>query len=85
MKSYFENSFISLMADETSDVGHCEQLSVGIHYFNQELNRPVNIFFALNKITSITGQYIFDSVNKMLEMIDKVWSLVFSVCFDGAS
>lgn len=41
IKSNFDNSFISLMADETSDVGHSEQLSVVVRYFNEELNRPV--------------------------------------------
>ncbi|KAL4118930.1 hypothetical protein QTP88_011808 [Uroleucon formosanum] len=85
IKSNFENSFISLMADETSDVGHCEQLSVVVRYFNQELNRPVETFVALNKMTSVTGQSIFDSINIVLKMINKDWSSVLAVCFDGAS
>lgn len=29
------------MADETSDVGHHEQLSVVIRYFNKFKNRPI--------------------------------------------
>ncbi|KAL4090577.1 hypothetical protein QTP88_025382 [Uroleucon formosanum] len=85
IKSNFENSFISLMVDETSDVGHCEQLSVVVRYFNQELNRPVETFVALNKMTSVTGQSIFDSINIVLKMINKDWSSVLAVCFDGAS
>lgn len=85
IKSNFENSFISLMADETSDVGHCQQLSVVVCYFNQELNRPVETFVALNKMTSVTGQSIFDSINIVMEMINKDWSSVLAVCFDGAS
>jgi len=55
IKSNFENCFISLMADETSDVGHCEQLSVVVRYFNQEINRPVETFVALKKMTSVTS------------------------------
>lgn len=57
IKSDFENSFIPLMADETSDVGHCEQLSVVERYFNQEINRPLETFVALKKMTSVTGVY----------------------------
>ncbi|KAL4141580.1 hypothetical protein QTP88_004197 [Uroleucon formosanum] len=49
------------------------------------LARPVETFVALNKMTSVTGQSIFDSINIVLKMINKDWSSVLAVCFDGAS
>ncbi|XP_050056135.1 zinc finger MYM-type protein 1-like [Aphis gossypii] len=36
-------------------------------------------------MTSVTGQSIFDSINMVLGMINKDWSSVLAVCFDGAS
>lgn len=85
IKSNFENYYILLMANETSDVGHNEQLSVIVRYFNQEINRPVVTFVALKKMTSVTAQSIFNTLNSVLEMINKTWNSVLEVCFDGAS
>jgi len=50
-----ENSYISILADETSDVGHSEQLSVVIRYFDNEQNRPIEILVALKCMTSVTA------------------------------
>lgn len=55
IKSNMENSYISILADETSDVGHSEQLSVVIRYFDNEQNRPIEILVALKCMTSVTA------------------------------
>jgi len=59
-------------------------MSVVVRYFNEDLNRPVETFVALKKMTSVTGQFIFDSINMVTEMINNDWSSVSTVCFDGA-
>lgn len=85
-QSNFENSFILLMSYGTSDVGHCDQLFVVVHYFNEEINRPTETFIALKKKKKMTkAQSIFSILNIVFEMINKEWSSILAVYFDGAS
>jgi hypothetical protein len=44
IKFNVQDSSISILADETSDVGHREQISIIICYFDEEKNRPVETF-----------------------------------------
>lgn len=37
-----QNKKISIISDETSDVGHHEQMSIVIRYFDSNLNKPVS-------------------------------------------
>lgn len=85
IKTSIQNSFISIIADETSDVGNCEQLSIVIRYFDEGKNKPVETFITLNQMKSVTAQSIFESLNDMLKLIGKNWNSVLSTCFDGAS
>lgn len=85
IKSNIENSYISILADETSDVGHSEQLSVVIRYFDSEKNRPIETLVALRCMTSVTAQSIFNSIDSVLKEMGKCWTSVLAVCFDGAS
>ncbi|XP_050064153.1 zinc finger MYM-type protein 1-like, partial [Aphis gossypii] len=81
-----QNKKISIIADETSDVGHHEQMSLVVRYFDSKLNQTVEHFLCLQRLTSVDAQSIFDSINNVL--INKLglsWSSVIAVCFDGAA
>lgn len=84
--SSLKNSYISIIADETSDCGHQEQMSVVIRYFDKKLNTPVESFIGLQRLLKVDAQSIFDSLNDMLvNKLNLDWSAVLAVCFDGAS
>jgi len=50
---------VSLIADETSDIGHNEQLSIVLHYFDETKNCPVEQFLCLKRMTLVDAQSIF--------------------------
>jgi len=83
--SNINSSFISIMADETSDVGHHEQMSIVVRYFDDNVNRPVETFVSLKRMTSVTAESIFNTLCDFLILIKKNWESVIAVCFDGAS
>ncbi|KAL4123221.1 hypothetical protein QTP88_015439 [Uroleucon formosanum] len=85
IKNNIQNSFISIMADETTDVGHFEQLSIVFRYFDEKKNRPVETYITLKRMQSVTAQAIFDCLHDVLILIGKDCHSVLSVCFDGAS
>lgn len=85
IKINVQNSFISILADETSDVGHHEQISIIIRYFDEEKNRPIETLVSLQRLKSTTAQDIFNSLCSVLDLMNKHWEDVLSVCFDGAS
>lgn len=85
IKNSIQNSFISIMADETTDVGHFEQLSIVFRYFDEKKNRPVETYVTLKRMQSVTAQAIFDCLHDVLILMGKDWHSVLSVCFDGAS
>lgn len=79
-------SYISIIADETSDVGHHEQLSIVIRHFNSMTNRPVETFLVLKRMISVNADSIFQAITDVLkDQIKLEWSSVVSVCFDGAA
>jgi len=41
------NKSVSVCTDETSDVGHYEQMAVIIRYFDDEKNKPVKTFIGI--------------------------------------
>lgn len=47
LSAIFKNKFVSIMADETSDCGHHEQLSIVIRCYDSNKNRPVEYFVGL--------------------------------------
>ncbi|KAL4104331.1 hypothetical protein QTP88_019632 [Uroleucon formosanum] len=65
------NSFISIMADETSDVGHHEQMSIVVRYFDDNVNRPIETFVSLKRMTSVTAESIFNTLCDFLILIKK--------------
>jgi len=81
-----QNKKISIIAEETSDVGHHEQMSIVIRYFDSNLNKPVEHFVCLQRLTTVDAQSIFNSLNYVLvNKLSLNWSSVVGVCFDGAA
>jgi len=76
---------VSIIADETSDVGHNEQMSFVIRYYSSEQKRPVERFFCLRRLLHGDAQTIFLELCDVLNNIGIEWHNVLSVCFDGAS
>jgi len=85
IKINVQNSFISILADETSDVGLHKQISIIIRYFDEEKNQPIETLVSLQRLKSTTAQDIFNSLCSVLDLMNKHWEDVLSVCFDGAS
>jgi len=86
IQSNLQNSYVSIIADETSDIGHEEQLSIVICYFDPATNRPVESFITLKKMISVTANSIFQTINDVVTIeLGLQWASVLSVCFDGAS
>ncbi|KAL4119602.1 hypothetical protein QTP88_012401 [Uroleucon formosanum] len=71
IKNNIQNSFISIMADETTDVGHFEQLSIVFRYFDEKKNRPVETYITLKQMQSVTAQAIFDCLHDVLILMGK--------------
>lgn len=76
---------IAIIADETSDVGHHEQLSIVVRYFSPALNRPIETFVDVKRMLSVTAESIFKSLENVIEQFNLSWNSVIAVCFDGAS
>lgn len=76
---------VSIMADETSDVGHHEQMSVIIRYFDEEKCQPVEHLIGLQRLLSVTSEAIFNSLSLQISNLNIEWRSVIAVCFDGAS
>lgn len=86
IQSNLQNSYVSIIADETSDIGHEEQLSIVVRYFDSATYRPVESFITLKRMISVTANSIFQTVDDVLTIeLGLQWTSVLSVCFDGAS
>lgn len=53
LKDIMKKENISIMADETSDDGHHEQLSVVVRYFDESKNKPIEQFVCMKTILSV--------------------------------
>lgn len=85
LSAIFKNKFVSIMADETSDSGYNEQLSIVIRCYDSNKNKPVEYFVGLLRLMSTNCQSIFDFLNSCVGNFGIPWSSVISVCFDGAA
>ncbi|XP_025192695.1 zinc finger MYM-type protein 1-like [Melanaphis sacchari] len=86
LKLKLQNTHIAIMADETSDVGHHEQLSVVFRYFDTKTNRPIETFITLRRMLCVDAESIFNALDDVITcqfMLD--WKNVIAVCFDGAA
>lgn len=78
--------YISILSDETSNVGHHEQLSIVLRYFDSNTNRLVDTLFGLQRIVSVTADSIFEALCCVVNYNFGInWSSIVSVCFDGAA
>lgn len=84
-KEELYNEKISIIADETSDVSHHEQLSVVIRYFDKNKKCPVEHFVCMKRVLSINAQSIFDALGDVIKEYDIKWDNFISMCFDGAA
>ncbi|XP_026819629.1 zinc finger MYM-type protein 1-like [Rhopalosiphum maidis] len=86
VKADLQNVYVSILADETSDVGHHEQLSIVIRYFDDQMNRPVETFLDLVRLVSVNAESIFTAISNIIHSKFGIgWSSIIAVCFDGAS
>lgn len=51
--SKIKNMSISIISDDTSDIGHHEQMSIVLRFFDDENNCPVEYFVTFYSICSI--------------------------------
>jgi len=79
------NRTVSIIADETTDCGHYEQLSICVRYFDENENRPQELFIGLKKMSSVNAQSIFDALTDATNQVGIDWQSVIAVCFDGAA
>jgi len=85
ISSKIKNKLISVCADETSDVGHHEQMSVVVRFFDPSKNKPTEIFIGLQRLHAVDASSIFNSLTEKIKEINVDWSSVLAVCFDGAA
>lgn len=85
LKHKIENRKISIIADETSDLGHHEQLSIVLRYFDDEKKCPVEQFIGMKRIMSTDSQTIFNAISDVINDFGIKWESVLSMCFDGAA
>ncbi|KAF0703978.1 zinc finger MYM-type protein 1-like, partial [Aphis craccivora] len=79
------NKKISLISDETSDLGHHEQLSIVIRYFDDTKCSAVEQFLTMKRIKSVNTQSIFNTLSDVIEEYNIKWENIVSTCFDGAA
>ncbi|XP_025407639.1 zinc finger MYM-type protein 1-like [Sipha flava] len=84
-KDKINNEKVSIIADETSDIGHHEQLSVVIRYFDKIINCPVEHFVCMKRVLSVDAQSIFNVLSDVIKEYDIKWENIISMCFDGAA
>lgn len=77
VKFNVQDSFISILADETSDVGHNKQISIIICYFNKEQNWAIETLMSLQHLKSTTVQEIFNSLCSVLNFMNKHWENIY--------
>ncbi|CAM5092019.1 unnamed protein product [Eretmochelys imbricata] len=76
---------VSIIANDTTDCEHHEQMSVVLQYFDNEKHSPVEHFLTVQRLLTVDAQSIFDQLNDILGILKINWSSVMSICFDGAS
>lgn len=85
IKKKINNRPVTIMADETSDVGHHEQMAVAVRYFDEDLCKPVEQFIGIQRLIAVDANTIFNSLTNKIAQLNINWKSVIAVCFDGAS
>lgn len=76
---------VSLIADETSDVKHHEQMSIVLRYIPDGGILPIETFVGLYKLEKTDAESIFKELETVVSSLRIDWKDVTAVCFDGAS
>ncbi|XP_050056112.1 zinc finger MYM-type protein 1-like [Aphis gossypii] len=76
---------VSIISDDTTDMGHHEQMSIVVRYFDDDTFNPVERFVGLQRLKLVDSQSIFNELSMVLKNLKIQWRDVVSVCFDGAS
>lgn len=79
--SNVQNRYVSIIADETSNCGHCAQLSFVVPF----LDRKKNEFIGLQRLHFIDAQSIFNCLKDIIARIVLKWDSIITICFDGAA
>jgi hypothetical protein len=85
LQSTIANKKVSTIADETSDCGHHEQLSIVVRYFDTQKTCPYEQFICMKRITSVNAENIFNVLSDTIHEYNIKWENLVSVCFDVAS
>lgn len=83
--SNVQNKPVSIISDDTTDIGHHEQMSIVVRYFDDDTFNPIERFVGLQRLKIVDSQSIFNELSMVLKNFKIQWSDVVSVCFDGAS
>ncbi|XP_050064156.1 uncharacterized protein LOC126552999, partial [Aphis gossypii] len=76
---------VSIISDDTTDMGHHEQMPIVVRYFDDDTFNPVERFVGLQRLKLVDSQSIFNELSMVLKNLKIQWRDVVSVCFDGAS
>lgn len=76
---------VSIIADDTTDLGHNEQMSIVIRYFDDDLFAPNECFIGLRRLLLVDAQSIFNELSHVMDNLSIEWTDIVAVCFDGAS
>lgn len=85
LKECIQDKKLSLISDETSDLGHHDQLSIVIRYFDDTKCSAVEQFLTMKRIKSVNAQSIFNTLSDVIEEYNIKWENIVSTCFDGAA
>ncbi|XP_014221780.1 zinc finger MYM-type protein 1-like [Trichogramma pretiosum] len=75
----------SIIADETSDVSHHEQIAIVLRYVPIGSILSIERFIALKRLKSTDAETIFGAINSTIQDLGASWDNAIAVCFDGAS
>ncbi|KAF0708302.1 zinc finger MYM-type protein 1-like, partial [Aphis craccivora] len=71
--------------EKNDNMGHHEQMSIVVRYFDDDTFNPVERFVGLQRLKLVDSQSIFNELSMVLKNLKIQWRDVVSVCFDGAS
>jgi len=78
-QSTISNIKVSIIADETSDCGHHEQLSIVVRYYDTQKRCPYEQCICIKRITSVNAQNIFNVLSDTIHEYNIKWKNLVSV------
>jgi hypothetical protein len=85
VKKVKASQFYSVLADETTDIGISEQLSVCIRYFNQETCTIEEAFLGFTKVTDLSGENLANTIIETLKAADLDFEFLRGQGYDGGA